>query len=271
MYPTPAALVPPVPTMYSAPAPAVPIAPFPVPSPPVPPATTTHIDPAVPLAVYPPAYAATPGVPSPVYPAVLPVAPAPVVLPVLVVVPSHLTDIVAARARIPALSVNGLAGDKQVVVVVDDEAKEDESAVPATTERNTFTFGDCHFIHVTTTWIGHLTPLCTPPQWCSGKGKPTLAEAPARGEAAPLFRRAATGEGGEEWPVYPSASSRGGEVPQQSRKEEKGNGGRRRPVSALVRGGKKKCGGGGLKNTNPLPLFCGEPCPALKHNPILVK
>ncbi|KAG6470475.1 hypothetical protein ZIOFF_071548 [Zingiber officinale] len=77
-----------------------------------------------------------------------------------------------------------------VVVVVDDEAKEDEGAVPATTERNTFTFGDCHLIHVTTTWIGRLTPLCTPPQWCSGKGKPTLAEALARGEVAPLFRRA---------------------------------------------------------------------------------
>ncbi|XP_042415294.1 leucine-rich repeat extensin-like protein 3 [Zingiber officinale] len=121
-YPAPP---PPVPTTcYSAPPPPLPSTAYPAPPSPVSatayptpaPAvflsgTTTYrtsshsayIDPIVPPAVPAPAYAVTPGVPSSAYPAVPLVVPAPVVPSVPAAIPTHLTDMIAARARIPTL------------------------------------------------------------------------------------------------------------------------------------------------------------------------
>ncbi|XP_042387464.1 extensin-like [Zingiber officinale] len=93
-----------LPTAYAAPAPAAAVAPPPVPPPTVPPATPTYADPAVPPMTLAPVYAAAPGMPLPAYAAVPPVILALVVLPVPAAVPTHLTDIVAARARIPTLA-----------------------------------------------------------------------------------------------------------------------------------------------------------------------
>ena len=97
VYPTPVAPVPPVPTVAAA-------APYPVPLPTVPPAATTFVNQSVPPTAYAPVYTAASGVPPPVYSAVPPVVSAPVFPPVPAAVPTQLTDIVAARARIPALA-----------------------------------------------------------------------------------------------------------------------------------------------------------------------
>ncbi|XP_042415284.1 wiskott-Aldrich syndrome protein family member 2-like [Zingiber officinale] len=110
-YPTPP---PPVPTTYQAPLPSVPtafaaptpvaaVAPPPVPPPTVPPVAPTYADPAVPQMTPATVYTVAPGMPPPVYAAVPLVIPTPVVPPVSAAVPTHLTDIVAARARIPDL------------------------------------------------------------------------------------------------------------------------------------------------------------------------
>ncbi|XP_042432853.1 vegetative cell wall protein gp1-like [Zingiber officinale] len=73
-------------------------------TPTVPLVAPTNADPAVPPATPAPTYAVAPGVLPSVYLVVLPIAPAPFVPPVPAAAPTHLTDIVAARARIPALA-----------------------------------------------------------------------------------------------------------------------------------------------------------------------
>ncbi|XP_042432653.1 calphotin-like [Zingiber officinale] len=87
-------------TTYSSPVPAVLVVSYPV-LPTVPLVAPTYVYSIVPPAIPTPVYAATSGIPLPTYPAVPPIGSAPVVLPSSISIP---TDMVVARARIPALA-----------------------------------------------------------------------------------------------------------------------------------------------------------------------